>query len=144
VKLKIDPQWHLLALIAAAVVVGLRAGTILEHQAWSGGRSTVMGHIEDIAASRRIRIVRYSYDVDGKPYKGEITDRNAYMEGMPAMVTYAKNNPAVSTLQPEKIESLYINSVVIAIVGALPMLVLWAVELRHRFRKEPATAAAEA
>jgi hypothetical protein len=136
VKLKINPQWHFLAFVAAAVVVGLRAGAILEHGAWAGGSETVTGRIDDIQASRKIRVVRYSYQVDGKPYTGEITDRNAFIENVPATVTYAKSNPAVSTLQPEKIESIYITSLIVAGVGLLPMVLMWLIELKHRLGRK--------
>src|SRR5687767_9027336 len=134
-KLQISPQWHVIAILAAVVVVGFRAGTILSHGAWSKGKDTTMGRIDDIQASRRVRVIRYSYSVNGKHYTGEETGREQLLEGVPARVTYARSDPSVSTLSPEALESRYQTSLLIAWLGVLPVLIMWCVELAAIIRR---------
>jgi hypothetical protein len=140
-KLKVGTQWHVLAVVIALVVVGLRSRTIMEHQAWSDGSATVQGRVEDIQASRQVRVIRYSYNVHGQEYRDEITDKTAFSEGFPVTVTYAKKDPSISTLQPEKIGSIYVTSLIVAAVGLLPLLIVWFYEIKLRLRKEPAVVA---
>ena len=132
---QINPQWHVIAILAAIVVVGFRAGTILSHGAWSGGKETTLGKIDDIQASRRVRVIRYSYRVSEKQYTGEETDRERFLEGIPVRVTYAKSDPSVSTLFPEVIETRYQTSLLIAGLGILPVLIMWCVELGAIIRR---------
>ena len=134
-RLKVNPQWHVIAILAAVVVVGFRAGTILSHSAWSSGKETTQGKIEDIQESRRIRVIRYSYRVNGAPFSGEETARKRFLVGLPATVTYAKGDPSVSTLSPEHIEGRYQTSLLIAGLGILPVIVLWCVELAAILRR---------
>lgn len=82
-------------------------------------------------------MIRYSYVVDGKSYKGEITDRHAFISNVPAMVTYATSDPSVSTLQPEQMDALYRNSLIVVGICALPMLWLWAAGIRNLLRRPP-------
>ena len=128
-RLKVNPQWHVIAILAAIVVVGFRVGTILSHGAWSSGRETTLGKIDDVQESRRVRVVRYSYNVNGKHYTAEETSRMRFLVGIPARVTYAKSDPSVSTLFPEDLEKRYQTSLLIAGLGILPVILLWCMEL---------------
>lgn len=136
-KLKIDIQWHIIAALAAIVAVAFRLGSILEHREWEQGKAQVTGRIDDIQASRQIRLIRYSYEIDGRKYQGEVADRNRFTENTFATVTYARSNPAVSTILPDQIESIYRNSWIVIIVAATPLLVMIGIEIGHRFRRRP-------
>lgn len=126
---------HVLVVVIAAIVVGLRIGSVLEYAAWKKGTDTVMGRVEDIQASRQVRVIRYTYEVGGWRYDGEITSRTGFVENTPALVTYAKSNPEVSTLQPERMDSIYRVSLVLCILALLPMLGMWFMEIAHFFRR---------
>jgi hypothetical protein len=139
-KLRVNPQWHFLALLAAGVVFALRGQAILEHRAWSQGTASVMGRIEEVEASRRIRVVRYSYEVEGKRYEDEVVARDGFLPGMPANVTYAKSDPRVSALRPEEYEGIYRTSLWVVGAAALPMAAMWGVELAGLFRRRPPAA----
>lgn len=134
-RLKINPQWHVIAVLAAIVVVGFRAGTILSHAAWSSGKDVTLGKIDDIQESHRVRVIRYSFRVNGVEFTGEETGGKRFLKGLPAMVTYAKSEPSVSTLFPEDIENRYRTSLLIAVLGILPVIVLWSVELGAILRR---------
>jgi hypothetical protein len=136
--LKIDKQWHLLAAIAGVIVVGLQVGRLRDLPALASGTKTVMGTISDIQATTRIRIVHYEYKVDGTSYTGEATDRTRFMEGLPVQVTYAPAKPWISSIEPEKVQSVYVTSIVVAICGVLPMLIMWLMELLHKFKRTSA------
>lgn len=126
---------HVLVFVIAAIVIGLRIGSVLDYAAWKNGTDTVMGSVEDIQASRQVRVIRYTYVVGGWRYAGEITSRTGFAENTPALVTYAKSDPKVSTLQPERMDSIYRVSLVLCVLAPLPMLVMWVMEIAHSFRR---------
>jgi hypothetical protein len=131
-------QWFVVSLMLLAVVVALRLGTILEHRAWSGGKSTVMGHMDDVQQSfvnkRYMYTMKYSYTVAGKPYQGEFIDARRFPAYGPVDVTYAKSNPAVSTILPDEIDSKFRTSVILVVLAAL-----WPIGmLLSGIRKKPA------
>jgi hypothetical protein len=84
----------------------------------------VLGHIDGISDGLKSRVIDYSYEVAGRSYHGEVVDRSAFTENTPEFVTYASSNPAVSTIRPKAIESLYITSLVIAVLGVTPFAVI--------------------
>ena len=135
-KLRIDPQWHFLALLAVGVVTFLRGPAVLERAAWSGGSGTVTGRVDSVEAGRRVRVVRYTYEVDGKAYGAETTSSDLGVAGVPTVVTYAKSDPAVSTLNPEKLDGIFRTSLIVLIVACLPLLIMWGVEIRHLFARK--------
>jgi len=116
-------QWFVVSLILLVVVVAFRMGTILEHTAWSGGKETTMGHMDDVQRSfvnkRYMYTMKYSYSVDGKPYSGEFIDAREFPAYGPVDVTFAKSNPAVSTILPGEIDSKFRTSIILVIVAAL-------------------------
>lgn len=127
----------ILALLFLGVVLIFRGPSILQHRAWSGGKATTEGRIDRSAASRvKYRdtyTIGYSYEVGSQRYSGEFIS-NKGMGGLgPVTVTYAKSNPAVSTLRPEDVESIYRVSVIGVAVALIPLLVLVVVWLRRRF-----------
>lgn len=126
---------HVLAIVIAAIVVGLRSGSVLDYAAWRQGTDTVMGRVEDIQSSRQVRVIRYTYEVGGWRYDGEITSRTGFVENTPALVTYAKSDPEVSTLQPERVDSIYRVSLVLCVSALLPLSVMWVMEIAYLFRR---------
>jgi hypothetical protein len=135
VKPRYNIQYHFLALLAAVVVVGMRFGDIRGYFAWQKGTATTEGEIDDISATNRVRVIRYAYQVDGKGYTDEIYSKTGFSEGAKATVTYAVSDPQVSTLQPEKMASIFRNSLLISLAATLPMLIMWFGELMHAVRK---------
>jgi len=138
-KRRFEPAWYGLAVVLAAIVLFLRVPDILTARALSSGTSSVMGKIEDIQQTRGrtpLAVIRYSYEVDGKPFTGEVSMRRSKwsVEGMPVNVTYAQSNPAKSTVIPEEIQSIARNSLIICIVALLPLVVMLLMEVRHRLR----------
>lgn len=123
---------HVGLLVICGAVIGLQVKPILSHAAWSGGKATVMGHIDNIFMAKRVRFIDYSYSVDNQQYQGENSNGSDFSPGMPATVTYAKNDPSVSTLYPQAIDSRYMTALVIAILAFLPLLWVWYAELKHR------------
>lgn len=138
--MKVNSQWLVVALIAAIVVLALRGPTLLETQAFNAGTSTTMGRIDDIEASRRITVVRYSYEVGGKTYKAEMNDRSRRLTGVPVQVTYATAKPWISTIQPGQIQSTYRTSLIVVAVGVLPFLIMAAMAIVAKFRRGDAAA----
>ena len=132
--MRFNIQYHVLAIIAAVVVCLLRSGDIRDYAAWQGGSATTRGRIDDIAATRQVRIIKYIYTVDGKAHTGEIYSKTGFVEGGTALVTYAKSDPSVSTLQPEKTQGIYRTSLIVCAVALLPMLIMWVMEIIHRVR----------
>jgi hypothetical protein len=134
--LKYNIQYHVLAAIAAVVVIGLRWGDISGYAAWQKGTATTKGEIDEISETRQVRVVRYGFAVDGKGYTDEIYSRTGFVDGDTVQVTYAVSNPQVSTLQPERMASIFRNSILISMAAALPLLIMWIAELVHAFRKK--------
>jgi len=128
--------WFFLALLLLGVVLIFRGPSILQHQAWSGGKATTPGRIDRSAMSRvKARdyyTIEYSYEVAGRRHTGElVTTTNMGGPGS-TTVTYAKSDPSVSTLQPEKVDSIYRVSVIVVAVALLPVLTLIGVWFKRR------------
>jgi hypothetical protein len=138
-KTRYNIQYHVLAILAAVVVIALRWGDIRGYSAWQKGTATATAQIDDISSTRQVRVIRYSFLVNGKTYTDEIYSRTGFVEGGTAQVTYAVSDPYVSSLQPEKMAGLFRNSVIIVIVAALPMLLMWLGEIVNAVRKKPTT-----
>ena len=76
--------------------------------------------------------IEYSYEVAGRRHTGElVTTTNMGGPGS-TTVTYAKSDPSVSTLQPEKVDSIYRVSVIVVAVALLPVLTLIGVWFKRR------------
>ena len=134
-KTKYNIQYHFLALLAAIVVVGMRFGDIRGYFAWQKGTATTEGEIDEISATNRVRVIRYAYQVDEKGYTDEIYSKTGFTEGTNVTVTYAISDPQVSTLQPDRMGSIFRNSILISLAATLPMLIMWFAELVHAVRK---------
>jgi hypothetical protein len=133
--MKYNASYHFLAVVAAIVVVGLRFGDIRGYFAWQQGTAPTQGEIDNISATNRVRVIKYDYEVAGKGYTDDIYSRTGFVEGGTATVTYAVSDPQVSTLQPERMGSIFRNSILISAAAALPMLLMWIGELVHAVRK---------
>src|SRR5688572_2068963 len=138
-RTKFNIQYHFLTILAAAVVVGLRFGDIRGYTAWQQGTATTNGEIDEISATRQVRVIRYSFAVDGKGYTDEIYSRTGFVEGGAATVTYAVSDPSVSTLQPERMAAIFRNSILLVVIVVLPMLIMWIGEIVHAFRRKRGT-----
>jgi len=134
-KTRFGAAAHVLVFVIAAIVIGLRVGSALDYASWKEGTNSVISRVEDVQASRQVRVVRYSYEVGGWRYDGEITSRTGFVEDTPALATYAKSDPEVSTLQPERMDSIYRVSLILCFLAPLPMLVMWALEIAHLLRR---------
>lgn len=133
--MKFNIQYHFLALSAIIVVVGLRWGDIRGYAAWSKGTATAQAEIDDIASTRQIRIIKYSFAVDGTGYSGETASRTGFVEGGRTTATYAISDPNVSTLQPENMRSIYVNSIAISSVASAPFVIMCLLELVHALKR---------
>ncbi len=127
--MRFQPAAYGLALLIAGVVLPFQIPRILERGSWVGGSASVMGNVDKMSISTKTTVVDYSYEVGGKRYTGEDVGRDFGVSEGPERVTYAKSNPAISTLRPDRIESIYNTSVVMAIVGVLPLVIMLFLEL---------------
>src|SRR5450432_3754581 len=107
--MRFHPASYGLALVGAAVILAFQIPKILEHRAWAGGSDQTLGHVDQVINGRKITEVNYSYEVNGKKFTGGVTGGD-FIEGTPEMVTYAKNDPSVSTILPREIDKLYITA----------------------------------
>jgi hypothetical protein len=135
--MRFNIQYHVLAIIAAVVVCLLRSGDVRDYAAWRGGSETTTGRIDDIGNIQRsqVRVIKYIYTVDGKAHTGEDYSSAGFVEGGTTTVTYAKSDPSVSTIQPERTDGIYRTSLIVCAVALLPMLTMWFLEILHRFRR---------
>ncbi len=125
-----------ISLAILAIVLYFRGPSILQHQAWAGGRETTLGHLERndraIVKYRAYYTVGYKYRVADKPYENEfITTRDFGVPG-PVTVTYAKSDPAVSTLLPDTIDSVFRVSVIVVAAAFIPALLVVFFGLRRK------------
>lgn len=121
-KWSMSTQWAFLAVGLVAVVLAFNLSTILGHRAWSEGTDTTMGLVDDIEVSTKVRVIRYSYKVGGRDYRGETTGWHRFVSGVPVLVTYAKSSPSVSSIEPETVESRYVTSLIVTGVSFLPLI----------------------
>ncbi|MBC8063848.1 MAG: hypothetical protein H7Y17_03395 [Chlorobia bacterium] len=129
-KLSPGNQWLIIVILLPVVVIGLRATTILNYQAWSQGYESVLGKVDDVEGNAKVRVIRYSYEVDGKPQTGVTSSRDRFTEGTSARVFYPKSGPSISTLDVGDIQGGYINSIVICVVSLLPLVLVCGARLR--------------
>lgn len=135
VRLKINPQWHVVAILIALVTTGLRYRSILDYRALSGETLTVLGRIVNVQASNRVRVVTYAYNYAGRRYLGEITDRDQFVEGLPVRVTVAASDPAISTIRPDTLGSMLATSLALCSLTLIPMFWMWGTEFVSWRRK---------
>lgn len=134
-KWHINRQWHFLGLVAAIVVIALRFPTVMQWIAISGGSFRVVGKIEEIETSRRVKVVRYSYSDGPNLYRGEETGTRYTVTGIPVSVTVATSNPAISTIDPERMRGAFQVSIAIITVGIAPSLLMLVFEIKGRVRR---------
>lgn len=102
--------------------------------ALSGGSVKVVGKIEEIESSRRVKVVRYSYRNGPHLYHGEETGTRYTVTGIPVSVAIAASNPAISTLDPDGMRSAFTISIALILAAVLPSLILLICEVRGRSR----------
>lgn len=101
----------------------------------SGGSFRVVGKIEEIETSRRVKVVRYSYSDGPNLYRGEETGTRYTVTGIPVSVTVATSNPAISTIDPERMRGAFQVSIAIITVGIAPSLLMLVFEIKGRVRR---------
>lgn len=130
-KLHYKASTHVILLLLAGVVIAFRYSTVREHAAWQGDRASTLGHIDDIQESTKLRTVYYSFELDGETYKGQTAQWHKFIESTPVSVSYVKADPTINSITPERIESDYNTSVILIVAACLPVLLLWALEVKH-------------
>ena len=133
-KFVVSKQWHITNTVLALLVIGFLLKRFDDHRAFMQGTEEVMGHVDDIQATTKLRTIFYSYEVGGQQFHGQYSDRHRFIIG-PQWVIYAKSRPSLSTLDTADIESAYRIGLWAAVVGCLPFAGMWLVELKSLMRR---------
>jgi hypothetical protein len=134
-KLRIKWYWHALALVAAVVIIGMRARTLLDYMAWRSGTDVVAAKIDKVEDTPNGVKISFSYGIGAETYHNQFVGIESYDEGIMTSATYAKSNPAVSTLDADLLQASFNTALVASALALLPLVLLWGAELGKRSKR---------